>query len=122
MLAQLVGVQVLARGGRVVILDLKGSHRWALGLPGVDYCTRPAQMHEALVRLAALADQRNADALHEPEDWDPGPRVLVIAEELNATFARLRDYWAEVREKSDPKTSPAVRAFRNILYMGRAQR
>jgi hypothetical protein len=119
-LAQLVGVQVLARGGQVVILDLKGSHRWALGLPGVDYCTSPEQMHRALVRLAALADERNTMALHEPEDWDPGHRVLVIAEELNATFARLRDYWVEVREKSDPKTSPAVRAFRNIMYMGRS--
>jgi hypothetical protein len=119
-LAQLVAVQVLARGGRVVLLDLKGSHRWALGVPGVDYCTTPEQMHQALVRLGELADQRNQDALHEPEDWDPGPRVLVIAEELNATFARLRDYWAEIREKSDPKTSPAVRAFRNVLYMGRS--
>ena len=119
-LAQLVGVQVLARGGRVVILDLKGSHRWALGLPGVDYCTRPGQMHEALIRLAATADQRNIDALHEDEDWDPGQRVLIIAEELNATFTRLRDHWAEVREKHEPKTSPAVKAFRNLLFMGRS--
>jgi hypothetical protein len=119
-LAQLVAVQVLARGGRVVILDLKGSHRWALNQPGVDYCTRPGQMHDALIRLAALADQRNAAAMYEEEDWDPGARVLVIAEELNATFTRLKDYWAETREKSDPKTSPAVKAFRNLLFMGRS--
>lgn len=119
-LAQLLGVQVLARGGRVVILDLKGSHRWALGLPGVDYCTRPEQMHEALLRLDKLADQRNQDALHEPEDWDPGERVLVIAEELNATMTRLRDYWADIREKGQPKASPAVKAFRNLLFMGRS--
>lgn len=43
----------------MVILDRKGSHRWALGMPGVDYCTRPEQMHSALVRLATLADERN---------------------------------------------------------------
>jgi hypothetical protein len=103
-----------------VILDLKGSHRWALGLDGVDYCTRPEQMHGALVRLDKLSDQRNADALHEAEDWDPGPRVLVIAEELNATFTRLKDYWVDVRDKGDPKTSPAVKAFRNLLFMGRS--
>src|SRR5262249_51555540 len=119
-LAQLVGVQVLARGGNVVILDRKGSHRWALGLPGVDYCTRPEQMHTALVRLAALADQRNAAGLYEDEDWDPGPRTLVIAEELNATIAQIRGWWDEVREKGQPKIPPAVRAFRELLFMGRS--
>ena len=119
-LAQLIGVQVLARGGRVVILDRKGSHRWALGLPNVDYCTTPEKMHAALVELAALADERNARALHEAEGWDPGHRVLLIAEELNATFSQLRDFWDEVRGKGDPKVSPAVRGFRNILFMGRA--
>ncbi|WP_231928373.1 type IV secretory system conjugative DNA transfer family protein [Micromonospora echinaurantiaca] len=119
-LAELVAVQVLARGGRVVILDRKGSHRWALGLAGVDYCTRPAQMHDALVRLAALADERNTLALHEPEDWDCGPRVLVIAEELNATIGQLVNFWAEVRGKGDPKRSPAVSALADLLFMGRS--
>lgn len=119
-LAQTVAVQVLARGGRVVILDLKGSHRWALNLPSVDYCTSPEQMHKALVALARLAEQRNTRALHEPEDWDPGYRVFVIAEELNATFAKLKDYWSEARGTGDAKVSPAVRAFRDLLFMGRS--
>lgn len=119
-LAQLIGVQVLARGGSVVILDRKGSHRWALGLDGVDYCTRPEQMHQALTRLADLADQRNADAFREPEGWDPGPRVLVIAEELNATFAQLRAWWDEVRDPGQPRIPPSVRAFRELLFMGRS--
>lgn len=118
--AQLVALQVLARGGQVVILDRKGSHRWALGLPGVDYCTTPEQMHRALTRLATLADQRNAAALHEDEDWDPGARTLVIAEELNATFAQIRAWWDEVRDKGQPKIPPAVRAFRELLFMGRS--
>lgn len=119
-LAQLVAVQVLARGGSVVILDRKGSHRWALGLPGVDYCTRPEEMHAALVRLATLADQRNADAFREEDGWDPGARVLVIAEELNATFAQLRAWWEDVRVSGQPKIPPAVRAFRELLFMGRS--
>lgn len=119
-LAALVAVQVLARGGYVVILDRKGSHRWALGLSGVDYCTTAAQMHNALVRLAALADERNTLAFHEDEGWDPGPRVLVVAEELNATFAQLRDHWDAVRAKGEAKVSPAVKAFRNLLFMGRS--
>lgn len=119
-LAQLIGVQVLARGGRVVILDRKGSHRWALGLSGVDYCTKPAEMHEALVRLAQLADERNSLALHEPEDWDCGQRILVICEELNATVAQLTNHWAEVRDKSAPRRSPAISALSDLLFMGRS--
>jgi hypothetical protein len=119
-LAQLIAVQVLARGGRVVILDLKGSHRWALGMPGVDYCTTPAQMHAALLKLAALANERNTLALHEDEDWDPGERVFLIAEELNATMTQLRDYWSDVRQPGESKVSPGVKAFRNLLFMGRS--
>lgn len=119
-LAQLVAVQVLRRGGLVVILDRKGSHRWALGLDGVDYCTKPEQMHNALIRLAEMADLRNDMALSQPEGWDPGPRHLVICEELNATIGQLMNYWAEVREKGEPKKSPAVAALADLLFMGRS--
>lgn len=119
-LAQLVAVQVLRAGGQVLILDRKGSHRWAIGLAGVDYCTKPAQMHEALIRTSGLADERNDLALHEDEDWDPGPRVLVICEELNATIGQLTNYWAEVREKGAPKKSPAIAALADLLFMGRS--
>ncbi|MEV4820254.1 DUF87 domain-containing protein [Micromonospora sp. NPDC049274] len=119
-LAELIAVQVLARGGRVTILDRKGSHRWALGQRGVDYCTRPEQMHDAILRKAALADERNTLALHEEEDWDPGPRDLVICEELNATIGQLANYWIEVREKGEPKRSPAIAALADLLFMGRS--
>jgi len=119
-LAQLIAVQVLRRGGRVVILDRKGSHRWAVGLPGVDYCTKPHQMHDALIRLAGLANERNDMALYEDDDWVPGERYFVICEELNATIGQLTNYWAETREKSDPKKSPAIAALADILFMGRS--
>jgi hypothetical protein len=119
-LAQLVAVQVLARGGRVVILDRKGSHRWARGLSNVDYCTRPAAMHDALVGLAQLADQRNEQALYEEDGWDPGPRVFVVAEELNGTLAQLREHWDRTREAGEPKASPAIRSLAELLYMGRS--
>lgn len=119
-LAQLVAVQVLARGGFVVILDIKGSHRWAKNLPGVTYCRTPERMHEELIRLSQLAAERNRQAFDQPEDWNPGPRGLVIAEELNATLSQLTDYWADIREKGDPKISPAVKALKNLLFMGRS--
>ncbi len=119
-LAQLIAVQVLNRGGRVLILDRKGSHRWARGVPGVEYCTQPAEMHDALIRRAELADQRNTQALTEDDGWDPGQRVFIIAEELNATTGQLRDYWAETRDKGEARISPAIRALREILFMGRS--
>jgi hypothetical protein len=119
-LAQLVAVQVLRRGGQVVILDRKGSHRWALGMPGVDYCTKPPQMSEALLRVAGIADQRNSDALHEADDWCPGPRILVIAEELNATLGMIAAWWAQVRQKHEPKKPPAITALAEIAFMGRS--
>lgn len=118
--AQLIAVQVLRRGGRVIILDRKGSHRWALNLPGVTYCTRASQMHEALIAAAQVADDRNTLAMHEPEGWDPGPRTLIICEELNATIAQLANWWADTREKSDPKRSPAITALNELAFMGRS--
>ncbi|GLW32290.1 type IV secretory system conjugative DNA transfer family protein [Actinoplanes regularis] len=119
-LAMLIAVQVLRRGGRVVILDRKGSHRWAIGQKGVDYCTKPQQMHDALIRVAAMADERNDLALYEDDDWNPGERHFVICEELNATIGQLSNYWAEVREKGDPKKSPAISALADLLFMGRS--
>lgn len=119
-LAQLVAVQVLARGGRVVILDRKGSHRWARGLAGVTYCTAPGEVHEALIGQAALADDRNATAFEQEDGWDPGHRVFVIAEELNGTIGQLRAWWDDNRPKGGTKTSPAIRALGELLFMGRS--
>jgi hypothetical protein len=119
-LAQLVAVQVLARGGEVIILDRKSSHRWARDHDQVTYATKPAAMHAALVWAGELADQRNSQALHEDDGWDPGHRVLVVAEELNGTIGQLRAFWDDTRTGGDPKVSPALRALGELLYMGRS--
>lgn len=119
-LAQALAVQVLHRGGQVVILDRKGSHRWARGVPGVEYCTQPDQMHKALLRLAAMADARNLEAFEREDGFDVGARHLVIAEELNATLGELRDHWTDIRERGDKAVSPAVKAFKRLLFMGRS--
>jgi hypothetical protein len=118
--AMLVAVQVLGSGGRVWILDRKGSHRWARGLPGVTYCMRPEDMHSALVGLAQEADRRNTQAMEEDDGWEPPDRVLVILEEWNAGVALLKTWWQEHRESSDPKTSPAVSAYQDLMFMGRS--
>lgn len=119
-LAMMIAIQVLRKGGRVLIIDRKGSHRWARGLSGVTYCTKVADMHHALIGVSDLADARNTQAMEEEEGWDPGERIFVIFEEMNATIAQLRAYWDRVRDKTDPRFSPAIQAFRDIMCMGRS--
>lgn len=119
-LAKVIAIQVLHRGGRVFFIDRKGSHKWAVGLPGVTYCLKADAMHGVLVGLAKLADQRNTEAFIRPEGWNPGERVLVIFEEINATIGLLKDYWDGIREKGEPTKSPAIQAFRELTYMGRS--
>jgi len=119
-LATLAAAQVLRRGGRVCILDRKGSHRWARGLPGVTYCSRPGDMHAALIGLATEADARNSQAMEEDDDWKPADRVLLVFEEMNAGIAQLRQWWDRNRDKSDPKVSPAISAYQDLMFMGRS--
>lgn len=118
-LAMLLIVQTLQRGGEVFILDIKGSHRWALGLPGVTYCRTDSDIHDAWVRLGALARERNDQAFNDPEAEKAFRRVLVVAEELNGMMDALSDHWADVRESSRDR-DPAVRGMRDILRMGRS--
>lgn len=119
-LAMLAAGQVLARGGRVFVLDTKGSHRWAKSCPGVTLCMDVADIHAALLGLDKLSAERNREAFIQDDGFDPGDRVLIIAEELNATMSLLRAYWSDVREPHEPKVSPAVAAYRRILFMGRS--
>lgn len=119
-LAMVFAIQILRRGGRVLIIDRKGSHRWARGLDGVTYCTRVEDMHTALIGAASLAEDRNTRAIEEEEGWDPGARVFIIFEEMNSTVALLKAYWENTRDKSDPKCSPAIQAFRDVMFMGRS--
>lgn len=112
--------QILARGGRVVILDTKGSHRWARGIPGVTVCMDIADIHAALLGIDKLATERNREAFIQPDGWDPGERVFVVFEEMNATIALLRSWWAEVRDQGDPKICPSIAAYRRILFTGRS--
>lgn len=122
----LIASQVLARGGRVVILDPKrGSHRWAIGHPNTVYARDIADIHDALVRVGAEMDRRQR-ATDEDEDGIKGcPRVVVVVEELNALMERLVAWWQEQREASKgsheelPKTCPSVSVLRETAYMGR---
>ncbi|MGW1974240.1 helicase HerA domain-containing protein [Streptomyces sp. NPDC001889] len=121
--------QFIHHGAQAFVLDFKRiSHTWARGVPGVTYCRDIADIHDALIQLAqegrrrlALAEQFEDDVL-EREPWRVGPRLVILFEEVNATMAQLKRYWAKIRESGDDKTSPAVEALAQILFMGRQVR
>ncbi len=117
--------QMLHLGAQMVVLDFKmHSHKWARGLPNVAYWKDIADIHDALVAAGAEGHRRNRIV----DEWDGdekeapvGPRLAILLEEANATIAKLKRYWAAVRNpKFDPKESPAIDALREVLFMGRA--
>ncbi|MFD6249377.1 pRL2-11 [Streptomyces roseolus] len=124
-----IACQFLHNGAQAHILDFKRiSHTWARGIPGVTYCRDIADIHDALIDLGAeghrrirLAEQLGDDVLATTPDL-VGPRNVILLEEINATMAQLRRYWEKIRTSDDPKTSPAIDALAEILFMGRQVR
>jgi hypothetical protein len=121
---QTLTAQLMRHGAHVIVLDLKRhSQKWLRGLPNVVYCREPAEMHSALISAAAEGDRRNIIIDDEGEEAGAAlPRIIILAEEMNATIGALQEYWESVRDKSDSKKSPAVSALGKILFMGRAVR
>jgi hypothetical protein len=116
--------QQLHNGGQGTVLDRKRhSHKWARGIPGVTYCREIEDIHDELVRLGAEGERRNriVDEWEGDDKEAPvGPRHTILLEEANATIGKLKRYWAKIREKEDPKESPAIDALGEVLFMGRA--
>lgn len=117
--------QQLARGAVGLVLDVKMiSHQWAARLPNVVIARRVAEIHDALIWLGGEVERRNEVALAGADEdgnvnADVGPRVIVVAEELNATVAQLRKHWQAIRTKDDPKRSPALDALDMASFTGR---
>jgi hypothetical protein len=122
-LARLVAAQVLHAGGRVEIFDIpkmgKSHSDWCRHphgdlIPGVALHRKPADAHDALIRLA----QERLDRA-EQQYANPNPKlqpVLVILEELNITIPMLRTYWDETGGK---KTPPSILAIQSLACAGR---
>lgn len=121
-----IASQLIHHGAHGYILDFKRvSHMWARGVKNVEYCRDISDIHDALVRLGAEGQRRIHVAEHLGDDADPsavGPRIVILLEEINATMKQLTRYWEKIKEKGDPKISPAVDALAEILFMGRAVR
>jgi hypothetical protein len=109
--------QVLHEGGQVYVIDPKRiSLLWCRDLPGVTYAKTPDEMHDAWVKVGAECLRRFE---REDRGEDVGPRLLVVAEEMNMASDILRNYWTEIREKDDPKKSPAQSGMGTIAFAGR---
>ena len=123
--AKCIAAQMAYHGALLMILDFKLiSHNWARGLPNVAYAGWPAEIHAALMWLQAEISRRNQVALRGADIEgrvlaNVGPRILVVAEELNATQNRLGAYWKTIREKGDPGRSPATEALDEVMFIGR---
>lgn len=127
-LARLWAAQMAFHGALLVFLDYKLiSHMWARGLPNVAYAGTPQEIHEMCEWLAEEAQRRNKVALHSADirgnvTGDVGPRIYIIAEELNATQNRLAAFWRAIRGKGEPRRSPASEALDEISFIGRQVR
>ncbi|MFI5945524.1 hypothetical protein ACIBCB_35505 [Streptomyces uncialis] len=117
-----LAAQFLHDGSDGLVLDHKRiSHRWASGMPGVTYCRDIADIHDALVRLR---DEIWHRVHHVDQHGDTGDltRLTVVCEVAHHTLNQLARHWNKVRQAGDPKTSPAIDAFHEALYAGRAAR
>jgi hypothetical protein len=107
----------LHHGSAAVVFDYKrSSHKWAEGLPGVVICKNIDDIHDWAVKLGAEAEHRNRAA---DDGTFNAHRIYVVVEEWNALSGKLQTYWDGIRDKHDPKRSPAVTAIADITFMGR---
>jgi len=123
--ARLIAAQAAYRGYIILILDFPKlvSLRALRGLPNVAYCDSAALVHSACVWLAHELENRATEVRDNTDDDEVFhgflERLLVICEESNALFNRLRHYWNDIRPPGAPKRSPAIDGLELALFMGR---
>jgi hypothetical protein len=127
-------IQRLMRGDIVLILDAKYiSHPWTFKdmdagygqLPNVAYARTTEALHSAMVWLGVELQRRTEAAERHVNArgdilGDVGPRLWIVAEEMNLATPRLKQFWAEIRHKEDPKRSPALDGMAAVAFAGRA--
>jgi len=118
--------QFLFHGGFGIILDFKEiSHVWADSLdgtlPNIAYCRSNEEIYQMLMWLQEELRRRNRVARAASRrdgsiEANVGDRLLIAAEELNTTAARLADWW---KDEGDGGRCPAITAMNEVLFMGR---
>lgn len=129
-LARAILAQHLRKGGIAIVLDRKiVSQNWADKHPAVRYARTEREIHDALLWASAEIDRRydiirhNANMRGDVDAELIGPRLLVIAEELNTLEMDIRRWWMECRKAMDgPVSPPALSAVGRFVAMGRQGR
>jgi hypothetical protein len=123
-------MQHLHNGGIALVLDPKmDSQLWARELPNVRYADTAQEIHEALLWLSRELDRRSRVTKQYADirgDVDPalvGPRLMVMAEEVNTLEIDVAAYWRTIRDpRNDPIKPVSLAALGRALNMGRARR
>jgi hypothetical protein len=106
-------------GATATVIDTSRHQRWARGLPGIDYLTDIAAVHDRLVALANDARTRSWAI----DDHGQVRRRVVVLDNATSTLYQLRRWWDGNRpDLGAPRRSPALTAFEDLLFMGRAAR
>ncbi|MFD3533398.1 FtsK/SpoIIIE domain-containing protein [Streptomyces sp. NPDC058664] len=114
--------QLLHHGGHALVLDTKRiSQEWARSLPAVTYRRDIADIHDALVGLGDEM-QRRIDHVDQHGDTADLTRLTVVFETADHTLRQLARHWDKIRQAGDPKRSPAVDAYEELLFAGREAR
>lgn len=115
-------MQALRWGWSVIILDWKEeSQEWAKGLRGVRYYSTEEAIHDAGIAIGEEISHRKANP-------DPSRRpILVVCEEWSMTADLLSEYWSILRGTTPPEEralmpvrSPALTAFKKMIFTGRS--
>jgi len=120
-IAASLATQALVKGATAVFLDVKLiSHRWAKNLPQVHYASAMEEIANALVSVAAEVHKRMRVIEASPlpvSQVDVGPRIVLVAEELNSMMDALKDFEKTLPLRGVYRPS---RAFADIMNLGRA--
>jgi len=125
-LADYLILQELRRGSLVFNLDPKWtSHLWLQNLPNVISALDTWELHMALAWLGKELLRRQKAAYYSAGGTgrirgSVGPRIIMVCEELNYGMDPLKNYWREIREKTQPKRSPALAGLAAVSCAGRA--
>ena len=115
--ARNMAVQVLRKGGLVVVLNAKkSSYNWTRGLPNVCHCKTIDDIADMLIWLNAERNRREdvAERSGDIEDVvhvNVGPRILIIFEEQNLTVPKIKRHHPD-----------AFEALGDLNFAGRAAR
>jgi hypothetical protein len=127
--ARSIMMQHLWWGGVLIVLDRKQvSHAWCRHHPGVLYACSEEEIHNALMWLSDEVDRRfvqikrHANIRGEVDAALVGPRIMVIAEELNTLEDDLNKWWKARRATGMPLKPPSMVALGRAMAMGRQGR